>query len=135
MAQKAGAPNRLVGVMDQCVVGPQTQVPLLLMRQVLVKVVPPATLVLSGMVISVTNEALLVQSGGLVGKGVPTVGVSEPANSVADVAVAEEFSGLYCGCFRCDRWLRDGDKGRSDLRFGGSGFRGSLCRCSSIAGR
>jgi hypothetical protein len=60
-------------------------VPVLLMRQVFVKVVPPATLVLSGMVISVTKEALFVQSGGLVGKGVPTVGVA--VGNVAEVSV------------------------------------------------
>src|SRR5688500_6401885 len=51
------------------------QVPVLAMRQVVVKVVPPATFVLSGMVISATNEAWFVQSGALVGTGVPTVGV------------------------------------------------------------
>jgi hypothetical protein len=46
------------------------------MRQVLVNLVPPTIFVLSGMVTSLTNRALLVQSGGLVGMGVPTVGVA-----------------------------------------------------------
>jgi hypothetical protein len=55
------------------------------MRQVLVNVVPPTILVLSGMVTSVTNNALLVQSGGLVGMGVPTVGVA--VSGVAGVSV------------------------------------------------
>src|SRR5687767_11425586 len=56
------------------------------MRQVLVKVAPPVTLLLSGMVTSVTKDALFVQSGGLVGAGVPTVAVS--VGRVADVSVA-----------------------------------------------
>src|SRR5688572_2437464 len=55
------------------------------MRQVLVNVEPPATVLLSGMVTSATKEALFVQSGGLVGAGVPTVAVSD--GSVADVSV------------------------------------------------
>src|SRR5688572_7343201 len=55
------------------------------MRQVLVNVEPPATVLLSGMVTSATKEALLVQSGGLVGAGVPTVAVSD--GSVAEVSV------------------------------------------------
>src|SRR5512140_3926895 len=46
------------------------------MRQVLVKILPPATFVSSGTVISATKDALLVQSGGLVGATVPTVGVA-----------------------------------------------------------
>jgi hypothetical protein len=57
------------------------------MRQVFVNLVPPATLVLSGIVISATKEALLVQSAGLVGNGVPRVGVM--VGSVAEVCVAE----------------------------------------------
>src|SRR5512134_1367201 len=58
------------------------------MRQVLVKTVPAATAVSSGIVISVTNVALLVQSGGLVGPTVPTVGVNVTAvPSGVDVSV------------------------------------------------
>src|SRR5688572_10203776 len=56
------------------------------MRQVLVNVEPPGTVLLSGMVTSVTKEALFVQSGGLVGAGVPTVAVSD--GCVAEVSVA-----------------------------------------------
>jgi hypothetical protein len=58
------------------------------MRHVLVKVVPPATLVLSGMVTSATKEALLVQSGALVGRDGSTVGDCAAAG-VDWVAVAE----------------------------------------------
>ena len=65
------------------------QVPVLLTRQVFVKIVPPATLVLSGMVTSATKEALLVQSGTLVGRDRSVVGVSAAAEGVVDVAVAE----------------------------------------------
>src|SRR5215207_5786332 len=61
------------------------------MRQVLVKTAAPAMLVLSGMVTSATNAALLVQSGGLVGNGVPTVAVV--VGCVAEVAVAVKSSG------------------------------------------
>src|SRR5262245_32439755 len=68
------------------------QVPVLLTRQVLVKVVPPATLVLAGMVTSATKEALLVQSGALAGWSVPTVGVT--VNGVEEVAVAEASDGV-----------------------------------------
>jgi hypothetical protein len=57
------------------------------MRQIFVNRVPPATSVLSGTVISATNEALLVQSAGLVGNGVPSVGVI--VESVAEVWVAD----------------------------------------------
>jgi hypothetical protein len=57
------------------------------MRQIFVNWVPPATSVLSGIVISATKEALLVQSAGLVGKGVPRVGVI--VARVAEVCVAE----------------------------------------------
>src|SRR5512134_1029359 len=58
------------------------------MRQVLVKTVPAATAVSSGIVISVTNVALLVQSGGLVGPTVPRVGVNVTAvPSGVDVSV------------------------------------------------
>ena len=64
------------------------QVPVLLMRHVLVKAVPPATLVLSGIVTSATKEALLVQSGALVGRDGSTVGVCA-ASGVDDVAVAD----------------------------------------------
>ena len=49
------------------------------------------------MVTSAMKEALFVQSGGLVGKGVPTVGVSDPANKVADVAVAETSGACIVG--------------------------------------
>src|SRR6266498_2116584 len=68
------------------------QVPVLLTRQVLVKVVPPATLVLSGMVTSATNEALLMQSGTLVGRDGSRVGVCA-TSGVAEVAVAEVSGG------------------------------------------
>src|SRR5512134_2310935 len=57
------------------------------MRQIFVNLVPPATAVLSGMVISATKEALLVQSAGLVGNGVPRVGVM--VGCVAEVCVAD----------------------------------------------
>jgi len=67
------------------------QVPVLLTRQVLVNFVPPAIFVLSGMVTSATKEALLVQSGALVGRDVPTVGVA--VNGVEDVTVAEVSAG------------------------------------------
>src|SRR5690349_10252298 len=63
------------------------QVPVLLIRHVLVKVVPPAILVLSGIVTSATKEALLVQSAAFAGCSVPTVAVT--VNGVAEVAVAE----------------------------------------------
>jgi hypothetical protein len=59
------------------------------MRHVLVNVVPPTMLVLSGMVTSVTNRALFVQSGGLVGMDASTVGVG----GVAGVSVIAGTSG------------------------------------------
>jgi hypothetical protein len=58
------------------------------MRQVLVKVVPPATFVLSGIVTSATKVALLVQSGELVGMDASTVGVA----GVAGVSVSAGVS-------------------------------------------
>jgi hypothetical protein len=60
------------------------------MRQVLVNFVPPTMFVLSGMVTSVTNKALFVQSGGLVGMGVPTVGVA--VSGVPGVSVTAAVS-------------------------------------------
>src|SRR6266487_3571787 len=59
------------------------QVPLLLTRQVFVKLIPASTLVLSGIVTSITKDALFVQSGIFVGRGVSAVGVN-----CADVASA-----------------------------------------------
>src|SRR5688572_19572056 len=59
------------------------------MRQVFVKVVPPAILVLSGMVTSVTNRALLVQSGGLVGIEGSTVGVDDVSGVSVTATVGE----------------------------------------------
>ena len=59
------------------------QVPVFVTRQVLVKVVSPTISVLSGMVTSVTNEALLVQPGSLVGLG--GSGVAVNSGRVVDV--------------------------------------------------
>jgi hypothetical protein len=69
------------------------QVPVFLTRQVFVKVVPAPIAVLSGMVTSATNAALFVQSGALVGMGVPDVGVESGCVVEAEVSVAMEFSG------------------------------------------
>jgi hypothetical protein len=58
-------------------------VPVFLTRQVLVKIVPPTTSLLSGIVTSCTNEALFVQSGEFVGPD--GLGVEVSAGCVADV--------------------------------------------------
>src|SRR6186997_416808 len=59
------------------------QVPVLLTRQVFVKGVPATMGVLSGMVTSVTNAALLVQLASLVGRGVSGVEGVPGGSSVA----------------------------------------------------
>jgi len=62
------------------------QVPVLLIRQVLVNASPALTLLLSGMVTSATKDALLVQSGALVGRG--GSGVAEGVSGLAGDSVA-----------------------------------------------
>ena len=58
-------------------------VPVLVTRQVFVKGVPALIVVLSGMVTSVTNDALFVQFGSFVGRGVSGVEVNGGGVSVA----------------------------------------------------
>ena len=60
------------------------QVPVFAIRHVLVKIVPPAITVLSGIVTSATKEALFVQLGSLVGLG----GSGVRVNSAVEVDVA-----------------------------------------------
>jgi len=67
--------------------GPQTQVPVFLMRHVFVKAVPEGIMSLSAMVTSWTKAALLVQSGGLVGMGVSGVEVALACTEGVSVAV------------------------------------------------
>ena len=72
------------------------QVPLLLTRQVFVKLIPASTLVLSGIVTSITKDALFVQSGIFVGRGVSAVAVNS-GNGVAKVSVAIGVSVIWAG--------------------------------------
>ena len=62
-------------------------VPVFLTRQVLVKIVLATTLLLSGIVTSVTKDALLVQSGELVGKGVAETEVALACTDGVSVGV------------------------------------------------
>ena len=58
-------------------------VPVFMIRQVLVKVPPPAISVLSGIVTSATKEALFVQSGALGGRVATGVPVADSSDAVA----------------------------------------------------
>jgi hypothetical protein len=68
-------------------------------RQVLVKTAPPTTLLLSGMVTSVTKDAPFVQSAGLVGWG--RTGVKVAVGNTADVSARDVFvrSGVSASVF------------------------------------